>query len=119
MLAVGPSVFADRLTALETAPADFLEADEFIGFAFDRADLTSTDLWKYEEAVRALDQRLAEDPDDWRALTYRGNARSYTQDQAPGAAEDWVRAMKLCSEAAALEAIDMNLRRLRTWRLAE
>lgn len=107
-------IFGERLERIRDAQFDFTARQEFVGFCFEPRSLHSTDLWKYDTAVRALEERLGADPDDWRALAYRGNARSFTLDGAAGAAEDWRRALRLCPEAAHKAQLQANLQ----WLLA-
>lgn len=115
-----PNALATRLERIAAAPVDFVDAREFIGFCFDRAELESTDLWKYDHAVHALDGRIAADAADWRALAFRGNARSYlcTPGAGEAAAADWGRALALCDDPAAAEALRGNLARQALWRPA-
>ncbi|MEZ6017840.1 MAG: hypothetical protein R3F49_22235 [Planctomycetota bacterium] len=113
-----PRVLADRLARLDAAAVDFVDDREFIGFCFDRANLASTDLWKYDDAILALDARIAADPNDWRALAFRGNARGYlsTRGKGDAAEADWTRALELCDDPDAKAALEGNLARLRAWR---
>jgi len=109
-----PLVLAERLARIETAEVDFFDAREFVGFCFDRANLTSTDLWKYDRAIAGLADRLAADPRDWRALALRGNASSYltSAGAAEAARRDWEAALALCDEPGAALDLRSNLARL-------
>lgn len=107
-------ILGERSRRIRDAQFDFIAREEFIGFCFEPQSLHSTDLWKYDTAVRELDERIGTHPDDWRALAYRGNARSFTTVGAAGAAEDWRRALELCPEAGEKAQLQMNLQ----WLLA-
>lgn len=115
-----PQSLAQRLARIDAAEVDFVDAREFIGFCFEPAAVASTDLWKYDTAVRALDARIERDPADWRALAFRGNAQSYLS--VPGAGDaaehDWTRALERCDDPASVEALRTNLARLAEWRPA-
>jgi len=115
-----PTVLANRLARIATATVDFADAKEFIGFCFDPRELGSTDLWKYDNAVRALDARIDSQPGDWRARAFRGNARSYLSTFGSGEAArgDWEAALAACDDSDAAEAIRANLARLMLWRPA-
>jgi hypothetical protein len=74
---------------------DFLEVDRWRGVGLDPARTLDRDLWKYNAALAELEAHLAEHPDDWRALVYRGNAAFFRQDGAADAERDWRRALEL------------------------
>lgn len=91
-----PDAFVhDRLEELERRTEDALDVGEWLGFCFDRGRIADRDLWKYDKMLAGLDERIARDPTDFRALVYRGNARSFRQDGAAGAAADYRSALAL------------------------
>ena len=85
---------------------DYLDVEEWRGLGLDPARALDRDLWKYNAAVAELDAHLAEHPDDWRALVYRGNAAFFRQDGAAEAERDWKRALELGGDE---QAIGRNL----------
>lgn len=105
-----------HVAAVTAAERDFTDAREFLGIGFDPGLIAERDLWKYDKMLLALDERLARDPDDVLALIFRGNARSYRQDGAAGAAADYRRALELGGEDPVLRG---NLERLTAERRVE
>jgi lysophospholipase L1-like esterase len=105
-----PDGFArERLEALAALREDPLEVNEWLGFCFERDRITDRDLWKYDKCLADLAERIEGDPTDFRALVYRGNARSFHLEGAAGAAEDYRAALELRPDADVVRA---NLRAL-------
>lgn len=85
---------------------DFLTVEDWRGLGLQPARALDRDLWKYNAAMAELDAHLAQHPDDWRALVYRGNAAFFRQDGAAQAERDWKRALELGGDR---QAIGRNL----------
>jgi len=108
---------ARRLARLDTIREDELDVGEWMGIGSDPDRIADRDLWKYDKMVDSLDARIASDPNDLRALVYRGNARYFRTDGGEGAARHYRAALKLDPGAA---EVGRNLDRLRSsGRLAE
>ena len=103
----------ERIDHLGKLVADDLALEEWMGFGFDRAQIADRDLWKYDRLLIELDRRIEEDPDDWLALAYRGNALAFRIDGAAGAARDYRAAIERAPDHPILRA---NLERLLTER---
>jgi tetratricopeptide (TPR) repeat protein len=101
----------EQVARVERMTEDAIAVDDWIGFCFARDYIADRDLWKYEKMRKQLDERIAADPNDWRALAYRGNARYFDLDGAAGAAADYRAALEHGGDAAALRA---NLQKLET-----
>jgi tetratricopeptide (TPR) repeat protein len=97
-----------QLTDVAAVTEDALDVTEWMGFGFDPAQIFDRDLWKYDRFVTDLDDRIAENPADVRALTYRGNANFFLIDGAQQAERDYRAALALREDAA----IRSNLQRL-------
>jgi lysophospholipase L1-like esterase len=103
--------FAEQeLARIAAATTDFLAIDRWLGVGFDLGRIADRDLWKYEKMVQQLDERLAADPRDVRALVYRANARYFELDGAAAAERDYRAALELAPES---QVIRGNLVRLR------
>ena len=105
-----------RVEELARADRDSLSAGEWLGFGSDKARIADRDLWKYDKMLSGLDERIARDPLDFEALVYRGNARSFRQDGAAGAAADYRAALRL---RPGDEVVRANLEALLLERAAE
>jgi tetratricopeptide (TPR) repeat protein len=90
----------EELAWLAGLSEDALEADRWLGVGLDLARIHDRDLWKYERMLEELDRALEADPRDWRALVYRGNARSFRIGQADLAASDYRGALALRDDPA-------------------
>lgn len=86
---------AARIGEIAAARQDATAIDRWLGYGFDPALLHDRDLWKYDRMRQGLDSRLTTDPSDDRALTYRGNARSFDLAGGPGAAADYLAALAI------------------------
>ncbi len=95
----------DELAALEEDP---LAVDEWLGFGFEPAGIRDRDLWKYDRLLSELDERIESDPDDVRALVFRGNAHAFKVDGADRATRDYEAALALGDDPT----IRRNLSRL-------
>ena len=98
-----------RLDELAGRTEDYLESRRWMGFCEDPDMLVDRDLWKYDKMLASLDDRIAADGADVRALIWRGNARSFQQDGAAGAAADYRAALALRPD---MEPARVNLERL-------
>lgn len=100
--------YARERIALETSLGeDLLDVTQWLGFGFDPATIHDRDLWKYDRMVASLDERIAADPADWRALVYRGNARAWERRGGADAAADYRAALAV--DGADEAAIRRNL----------
>jgi len=84
----------DAYVQAELEALDGLEEDPFavrrwLGFGFDRAGIAERNLWKYDEFLLDLDARIERDPNDVKALVYRGNAAFFQQDGVERAERDY------------------------------
>ena len=89
-----------ELAELESRNDDWLEVDRWVGFSFDRALIADRDLWKFDRMVKDLDQRIARDPRDFRALVYRGNAAAFEIDGADRAERHYRAALAMRDDPA-------------------
>jgi tetratricopeptide (TPR) repeat protein len=85
----------ERGAALDALDADPLEVGEWMGFGDDTARIRDRDLWKYDQFLTELDQRIERQPDDLRARIQRGNARSFQLGGKQGAEGDYRAALAL------------------------
>ncbi len=114
--------------AHESAPNDFVESelarlaelredpfdlDMWLGIGFDLAHISDRDLWKYDRMVDALDRHIGDDPNNLRALVYRGNAHYFRLHGARDAERDWHAALAPAREAGRGREVERNLERLR------
>jgi lysophospholipase L1-like esterase len=99
----------EQLALLEGIHADFPGVGEWLGFGFGPAGISDRDLWKYDSFLAELDARIERDPADAQARLYRGNARSFQQDGAAGAAEDYRAALEAGGPPAARNNLDALL----------
>lgn len=93
-----------RIAELEALRADPFSVRDWLGFGFDPAAIHDRDLWKYDQMVRSLDERIEQDPRDVAALVYRGNASYFRPDGGPAAARDWRAALALAPDDPAIRA---------------
>lgn len=108
--AFDPGEYArERLAWLARLDEDPLDSSDWMGFGFNTAGIADRDLWKYDKLLQALDQRIETNPDDLRALVYRGNAHTYRVDGAARAAQDYARALEISDDNPVIRA---NLERL-------
>ncbi|MGH0035406.1 MAG: GDSL-type esterase/lipase family protein [Myxococcota bacterium] len=103
----------ERLAWLASLEHDPLELDDWLGVGFDVEQIHDRDLWKYDRLKRQLDERIAEDPDDVRALVYRGNGAYFEISGGERAERDYRAALEAGGDDPAIEA---NLARLRAER---
>ena len=87
--------FEQELDRLEQLPVDEYAVDRWVGFGFDRKRIADRDLWKYDELLQELDDRIEEDPEDFSALVYRGNIYFFRLDGAEQAESDYRAALEL------------------------
>jgi lysophospholipase L1-like esterase len=99
---------ARRLAALEAAPHDTLEVTEWLGWNEDRSFLASRDLWKFESARKALDQRAAEGKASARELVFAANGYALEVGSEARARELYEKAKAL--DPALAPVVDANLR---------
>ncbi len=100
---------SNQLARLASADADALAVEDWLGFSFEKALLWDRGLWKYERMRKDLDERLARNPRDVRALVYRGNAHFFDLRGAAAAGRDYRNALAVAPERSEIRA---NLDRL-------
>lgn len=95
---------------------DGLAVGEFLGFGATPARIADRNLWKYDRTLDELDQAIAKDPADWRALCWRGNAAFFRPGGLEAARADYAAAAGAAEAAGApaedLERLADNRRRL-------
>jgi lysophospholipase L1-like esterase len=87
---------------------DFLSVDDWIGIGFDPARIADRDLWKFDHMLAALDERIAAEPGNPRALAYRANAAAQRIDGVEDALRDYRAALEIRDD----EVIRRNLEKL-------
>lgn len=96
--------------------ADGLAAGEFLGFGSSPARLRDRSLWKYDRTLDELDEAIARDPADWRALCWRANAAFFRANGLEAARRDYAAAASAAQGAGApaevLALIAANQQRL-------
>jgi len=100
---------ARETSRLATLLHDPLDVREWLGIGFEPEAVTDRDLWKYDRMLRDLDARIEDDPSDFSALVYRGNAAYFRVDGAADAARDYRAALALRGDGPDVQA---NLERL-------
>jgi tetratricopeptide (TPR) repeat protein len=79
----------DELAQLASRAEDPLSRKEWMGVGLGDPRIPDRDLWKYDRMQKELDEHIVENPEDVRALTYRGNARAFELGSADAAERDY------------------------------
>lgn len=86
---------AKRLAEMQSWEEDAIDLRKWVGFGYDHGAIALRDPWKYDRLASKLDSRIEANPEDWRALAYRGNLFAHRVGGASHAARDYEAALRI------------------------